>query len=379
MAVGHTQGFLLVENGKGLLDQTTVRDFVLRLLNGLFCNGETAVMVFFVISGVVIGRSLDVRQGSTTVASDYIAFIIRRVFRLYPANIVTIFGIILLAFLFLAAPSPIDFAAFPGTTPAIHHHVANLLNGELYKPLKWTSIISNLAMVNWSMNWVAWSLYIEVCAIPLLPLFHYLSRKYNLKLDLAILVALTFLSWLLWEKVFWLRFMYIFYLGMIVESHGLVVARAFERLVGSRMAVLMLFLIMTFPNTFHSERFAWVVFAEAVSAFGIISLIVFSEQKKVPLAFRSLEHPILRWNGRLSYSFYLWHFIILTISIRAIYAMLPFETINRFDLPLVAATSIVTIAIALGIAQLSYNYVELPSIKLGRMVAAIWRRRTVTT
>ena len=141
----------------------------------------------------------------------------------------------------------------------------------------------------------------------------------------------------------------------------------------------MLFLIMTFPNTFHSERFAWVVFAEAVSAFGIISLIVFSEQKKVPLAFRSLEHPILRWNGRLSYSFYLWHFIILTISIRAIYAMLPFETINRFDLPLVAATSIVTIAIALGIAQLSYNYVELPSIKLGRMVAAIWRRRTVTT
>ena len=35
VAVGHTQGFLLVENGKGLLDQTTVRDFVLRLLNGL--------------------------------------------------------------------------------------------------------------------------------------------------------------------------------------------------------------------------------------------------------------------------------------------------------------------------------------------------------
>ena len=371
VALGHTMSYLLVTNGGGggLFDQPSARTIILKLIYGLL-SGETAVIVFFVISGVVIGRSLDARRG-TAAGNDLVSFMIRRVLRLYPAHIVTVVGIIGLAFIFLVGRAPIDFAAFPGTSPARNPDVAEWLNGKVFNPLKRKSVVGNLAMASWSMNWVAWSLYVEICAAPLLPLFHHLSRKANQWLDVAVLLALISLALLNWDHL-WSRYLFVFYLGMMVESHGVNWARALERrLGGSRVAMVAIFLVMTLPNTLAADRSMACVLAEAFGAFGIISLVVTSEGR---IPFRSLEHRLLRWNGRLSYSFYLWHFFIMTIVVRALYATLPIDVMSRFDIPIVVATAIITIAFALGIAQLSFSYIEVPSIGLGRTIAAAWRR-----
>lgn len=367
VALAHTLGYLVVNEGLGrtLFDHPSTRDVVLKIVSALL-NGETAVVVFFVISGVVIGRSLDNQAGGSSVR-EFVPFMIRRVLRLYPAHIVATVGIILLAALFLMGRPSIDFATFPGTYPAQSGDAADWLDGKVFNPLKWQSVAGNLVMASWSMNLVVWSLYCEICAAPLLPLFHRLSRRGSLWIDAAVLALLIGLSVLTWEHL-WSRYLFVFYLGMMVETHGLAWTRVLERwLGGPRSALALVYIVMVLPNMLAAHRSPAVILAEAFAAFGVICLVVRSEGRP-PLAV--LHHPVLRWNGRLSYSFYLWHFFLMTIAVREIYAALPADTLHRYELLIFAAVALVTVGFALAVAQLSYSYVEVPSVRLGRALAS---------
>jgi peptidoglycan/LPS O-acetylase OafA/YrhL len=357
VALTHTLGFLLLADHRGLdlLDQASARDTILKVICGLF-NGETAVTLFFVISGVVIGRSLDGRR------TDVISFLIRRIFRLYPAHIVATMGIIGLAWLLLMGREPIDFTAYPGmpTTEAVW------LNGESFNPLKLRSVVGSLTMAGWSLNLVVWSLYSEMCAAPLLPLFHRLARKGSGWIDFAALAGLIGLSLLNWDHL-WSRYLFVFYLGMIVETRGVFLGEALARLLhGKGPALLISYLLMVLPNTFAATRSPEVILLESLGAFGVVSLIVRSEGRP---AFALLDHPLLRWNGRLSYSFYLWHYFILTVTVRTLYAAASPQTMRQFELPIFVTVLLVTMAIAIAIAQFSYTYVELPFTALGRTFA----------
>jgi peptidoglycan/LPS O-acetylase OafA/YrhL len=374
VALMHTMGYVIFTDNDfaygPLLELQTVRDVAIRIGCGLL-NAEMAVTVFFVISGVVIGRSLDSSRAGRQISREFGPFMIRRIFRLYPAHFVAIIGIVGLAQLFLVGRPPLDFAAFAGTYPAESTEGAAWVNGRIFNPLTWRTLVGNLLMASWTMNLVVWSLYVEMCAAPFLPFFHQLSRKVRAWVDVATLAALIGLSLLNWEHV-WSRYLFVFYLGMIVETRGLHWARALERtLGGSGRALALCYLLMAGPTIVLGQRPAPVILAEAFGAFSVISLIVLSETRP---PFRWLEWPLLRWNGRLSYSFYLWHFFILTIVVHQLYATLSPDFAHRFDIPIFMVTAIVTIAIALGVAQLSFTYIELPSVALGRTFVALWRR-----
>jgi peptidoglycan/LPS O-acetylase OafA/YrhL len=51
-------------------------------------NGGSAVILFFVLSGFVMGLNVDLENGLT--AGLYLKFLVRRVFRLYPVVLVSI-------------------------------------------------------------------------------------------------------------------------------------------------------------------------------------------------------------------------------------------------------------------------------------------------
>lgn len=374
VAVMHTMGYVLfTEDGFAfgpLLELQTVRDVAIRIGSGLV-NAEMAVTIFFVISGVVIGRSLDSSRGGRQTSREFVPFMIRRILRLYPAHFVAIIGIVGLAELFLVGRAPLDFAAFTGTYPAQSAEAADWVNGRIFNSLTWRSIVGNLVMASWTMNLVVWSLYAEMCAAPFLPFFHQLSRKVKAWVDVATLAALVGLSLLNWEHI-WSRYLFVFYLGMIVETRGLHWARALERtLGGSGRALALCYLLMALPTIVLGQRPAPVILVEAFGAFSVISLIVLSETRP---PFRWLEWPLLRWNGRLSYSFYLWHFFILTVVVHQLYATLSPDVAHRFDIPIFLVTAIVTIAVALGVAQLSFTQIEVPSVALGRTLVLRWRR-----
>jgi len=95
----------------------------------------------------------------------------------------------------------------------------------------------------------------------------------------------------------------------------------------------------------------------------VMCMIVRSEGR-APLSI--LENQALRWNGRLSYSLYLLHFAILTITARFLYETLSPQVMWSYDGVIFALTLVATLAVALGIAQLSYKLVEVPMIAIGQ-------------
>lgn len=361
VAICHTVGYLIVTNMElPLFGQPSLRDATVSLFSS-FVDGETAVIVFFVISGVVIGRSLDARR------SDFVSFMAGRVFRLYPAHIVATLGIVTLGALFLIGAQPLDFSAYPEFSD---QHAATL-NGDIFNPLKLKSIVGTMLMATWSLNVVVWSLYAEICAAPFLPVFHKLSRKRNAWVDLATLGVLLGVYVFYWDHL-WSRYLFIFYLGMLVETRGQAIVGAVARVLGGIPGALLFFyLMLVLPNTLVGTRPPWVVAIEAVAAFGVIAVIVRSEGRPT---LSWLEHPVLRWNGRISYSFYLWHYIILVIAVRGLYATFPQETMQQFELLFFLLTVLVTVSVALGVAHLSYTYIELPFMRFGRAMIESGRR-----
>ncbi len=126
------------------------------------------------------------------------------------------------------------------------------------------------------------------------------------------------------------------------------------------------------PDLLIANRPSVVIIIEAFSAFTLISLIVrYADWRH----FRLLDRPFVRWNGRLSYSFYLWHLMILTVLTHELYSHAAPELMQRFELPIFGGLLLISVAIALAIAHVSYRFVEKPGIALGYRLESWWTGR----
>ena len=375
VAFWHVLGLTIPFNyHASILSADNMRDLTLRFIATLI-NGQTAVVVFFVISGFVIGRSLDRKDSVLPAAQSYALFMLRRALRLYPAHIVALLGIVALAWLFLMHRPRIDFTAFP----MIDALSIVWLNAEPFNHMTWRTVATNLTMGSWSLNMVVWSLYVELAVVPALPIFHKLTRAGNLYLDLAIvggLIALTIFNW----DHLWSRYWFAFYLGMMVQTHGRRWSFLLERaMVGRWPAIAVSYAVLVLPLGFTDGGWVAVVI-QVLGAFSLLSLIVWCDAPRLQ---RALEHPVLRWNGRISYSFYLWHFFLFSVFAHHLYARFTPETLGRYEIAIFFGVLIVTVALACGLAQLSFVYVERPFLRLGRAIETRWqavvaRRRSET-
>lgn len=352
VAVAHAKGaVLLIDWHLPVLAQPNLRDGVLRFLD-VFINSPAAVTSFFVISGFVIGLSLD-RLGRLSPAA-YFIFLSKRALRLYPAHLVAILGMIGLGLLLLANRAPLNIAGLPPD-------LSDWYSGVQFSPLKLRSVLANLSGMSWSLNLVAWSLYVQLCVAPLLPIFHWVARADRLRVDLlmlAILIALAALTW----PTLWSTNWFVFYLGMLIPTQGRRWADCLIQHLGTRLAIVLAAAVTVVPGAIAFERPLSVFVIEAFGAFMLVSVLVWSRD---PAAFRWLESPLLRWSGRISYSFYLWHFIVLTLVIHELYARIGAESVQRWDWLWFLAVTASTVGLALALARLSYVYVEQPVARLG--------------
>lgn len=366
VAVAHTMIYMLFAHYNApIVDLPTIREVVIRVAEGLV-HGPMAVMVFFVISGLVIGRSFDARPSGTPARHRYAVFLGRRFLRLYPAHIAALSAIILIGWMFLRGTPPIDFSAFQ---PADDVYFTDWLDA-VFNPLRLKTVLANYAMVRWSMNLVVWSLFVEVSVAPLLPLFHRLSRRRSRAVDLASTGALLAVAVLMWGHL-WIEYWFAFYLGMLVQTRGRGWSRLAARMAGVGPAVAISYAVIALPAMLFTDRPPYVAIAETLGAFSLISLIVWDDRS----TFRWLERRLLRWNGRLSYSFYLWHYFILTMAVRGLYLALSPALLHRDEVVACGVTAAATIALTLAVAQLSYRFVEQPFIAFGRRLAALWEQR----
>jgi peptidoglycan/LPS O-acetylase OafA/YrhL len=104
---------------------------------------------------------------------------------------------------------------------------------------------------------------------------------------------------------------------------------------------------------------AWWAESVATVVALVVFLIAFSLRNRITWP------AILQWLGRISYSVYLMHWLVLH-SVPAIPTSVPGAGILSF---------VVWLGLTLGLSQLTYMFVEQPSIDLGRKVAKWARRR----
>lgn len=154
----HVNGHLSDSPAYGWFD-----GFIYRTL-AAFMNGVGAVVIFFVLSGFVLARSLDSNP-------DPIKFFRGRLFRLFPAA----------------------FAAVLLLT-VLHWHFGFFVGYEASFDL--TDVILNLLMIRSDINGVMWSMTVECAATPLIMLSFWLFRKYGPQpLWILVVVLLALSSW----------------------------------------------------------------------------------------------------------------------------------------------------------------------------------------
>jgi len=304
--------------------------------------GKVGVVAFFIVSGMVIPHSL-----TGEAAEPLKRFAARRFFRLYPAYWLS--ALLALCGLFL-----MEGKAWPG--PFF------LWRGDGH-PL-WPTVIVNLTMLQQfagvpNLIGVYWTLQIELIFYILCALLfvrrqsgreHWLALAFlgcallaaaargtlavRVPVGLALALALMF-----WGSV-WRRY--------VVDGEAQALRWSLRFLVA--FALLMPFVSVLGYDMDLGYDETW--YRYLLSYFAAVALVVL-------ITLGRLQGRVLSWLGRISYSIYLFHLLVLA----AYFMLVPVAALA----PHVHVALV--IALTLCVAQLVYAFVEAPAIRLGRALS----------
>lgn len=359
VALGHTIALtIFIDYGIKIQNQPHIKDFIVKFLASAF-NAQTAVIVFFAISGLVIGRSLDMKNVISR--ANYLYFLSRRMLRIYPAHIIALICLMVMMQQFVIG-HPLISSPWPNIPP--YAPVINkVFAGTVFATANWHDILNNFLLKKYTFNLVTWSLYVEMAAAFFLPFLHKISREENRYVDIA-MVSTLFMMTVYGHGHMSTDYLFVFYLGLLVQTQGEKVATFLtDKFRGTDRAILFFYVIMMIPAAVTFGRKPFVIFIEAIGAFSLLSLVVWGRQERVA---RVLSHRWFAWNGRLSYSFYLWHYIIVLFMIRVACYYIPTATWHRFEWLLFIGVGISSCALTWIIANFSYHFIEKPFMRWGK-------------
>jgi peptidoglycan/LPS O-acetylase OafA/YrhL len=282
-------------------------------------SGETAVFIFFVLSGTVLFQSL-MRDRSPLLGTTG-KFITRRAFRIYPALIVCLLFNI---GVYSLVGQPVSFYSF-------------LINASLY---------------DFPINGVTWTLNVEIVGVAFVLLVYLGWRQAGLW---GMLAAAT-LIWLFFRysgapiattfKYFWIYFV----LGILIPTKiGETVARYAPVWTIIPILLLAIFFKSTVPQI----------------AIGLLVLMIF--YNKAGLLGAWLSAPVAQFLGRISYSFYLYNFMIFVYFCD--YAK-RFTWVAEHPVSGGLFVSIFTVAATIPLAYLSMKFIEIPGVAVGRILTS---------
>jgi len=248
-------------------------------------NGLGAVVTFFVLSGFVLARSLDAN-------SDSVRFFRNRLLRLFPAAIAVV-----------------------ALLTALHWQFGLSMGYEAsFDPL---SVILNLLLIRSDINGVMWSMTVECVATPLIRLHFWLFRKHGhwpLWGLIAILIPLS--SWGPYVYLLGgftdLAPLYAFVVGVLIHFRDAPTSsRISSRL--ANVAAIIAIVLFCFCGT--KTQSALVLMLECLSAAILIMLVAWRQDLAL---FNPLDFKLVRFYGRISYSFYLLHPLGMLLAYREI-------------------------------------------------------------
>ena len=315
-------GFLpRLESLRGIAAVAVVGYHAYALCNDTVVVGMGPVVMFFVLSGFVLARSLEKNASPPT-------FLLHRIFRLVPAATMTV-----LLFTALHWQSGLVVGSDSSTT---------------FDPI---NVLLNALMIRNDINPVMWSMTVECAATPLILGCFFAYKKFG-RTSLIVLCVLLFgLSFYgpyvhLLGGFTNLSPLYAFVIGVLLHFMVVQGAKPTPRQVVI-WAVLSLALIVV---CWLRKQTGIVLLLESIGAGLLIFLIAASGGDRL---FAALDFTVVSFFGRISYSFYLLHPIGLWLAIRTV----PPSSILFF---------VFGVAYTVPLAWLSWRFVEKPFIGRGR-------------
>lgn len=307
-----------------------IPDFYGRLTKIVFAllNGETPVVIFFILSGAVLVKSL--MRSSEPMPPTARRFLVRRFFRIYPP---------LLLCLLLC------WGAF------------NLI----VRPISLAELVRNVFLYEFQVNGATWTLNVEMLAAPVI-LVAFTGFRYFKEAGLAFALI-----------VIWAVFSYAgqpdlaksfrwvwscFALGMLIPTRiGGFAAYLLPRYAWIPATAVMLFARHMIPDVGAS------IIVHRLAAATLVTCIYYGKAGSLgPF----LERPVSLFLGDISYSFYLYAVFVMEIIDHPFQAW-PWATAHPLEVGL--PLSVAVVALTIPIAIVSFRWTEKPSIRLGNWIA----------
>lgn len=312
----------------------------------IVADGHGPVLVFFALSGFVLFRSV-----TSAARFDYRAYLVQRFTRLYVPFAAAIVAAALLFILVDPKPIPSLTGWFNGTS---------WQRAPSLSTIGWHLGLTDDPNLQGLDN-VMWSLVQEIRVSLLFPLLVFCIAR-NWSFTLATTLGLSVLGQQiylrqpyppLFDPAITMQYLFLFAGGAALSLN----ARALrERIEGRpRSQKLLLWAAALLLLTFSLNR---PLFFAAQAAALVIVALVFGD----PSADSVFSQRPALWLGRVSYSLYLIHMPILLAIVHASY--------GRLALPYIVAIAFVASLLA---AELSYRFIELPSMMLARRWSAAIR------
>jgi peptidoglycan/LPS O-acetylase OafA/YrhL len=324
----------------------------------IFWAGNEAVILFFVLSGFVL--SLPYYNDR---ALKYKYYVVRRICRIYIPYLVSV----VLAILFMGILYREGVPAIGGWFDiSINHLPTKLLIGHITLLGEFDSD---------KLNIVFWSLAHEMRISILFPLVMFFVLKYSWKKNIIVALSMSisfFLIYYLNIKLFSyditknstsyfssIRYIAFFITGALLARH-MESFRLFYEKIPSTVKILLGvigILSYTYPRWFfYKKHFLHMSFINDVTVvIGCSIFIIFSiNSKKISSI---LMFKPIHFVGKISYSLYLFHMIVLLAMFNGLYGRVP-----------TIAIWLASLAISFIMAAIMYYVIERPSIKLGKFL-----------
>ncbi len=309
----------------------------------ILANGPGAVIFFFALSGFVLTKLLiENSEGSPSVTTSQ--FIIGRIARIYPGAfcaIAVFYALYIFTGRSIAHPS--EYQAWP--------------------------LLQNAMLLRTSIDGVMWSLQLEIVAAPLLLAVYFAWRRIGFAAifwPYMLLLGLSFVGW--WNHLLGspgqFGQIYAFLAGMTVYIYGQKYVDRLKYPLACALLVGCSFLAVRHIVGWSSYFTYWF---EATFSSALIALLAFGvEAPRKSLLFRALQ-----FLGRISFSFYVLHPLVLAFSAdfspllsNAVLAGIP-------PLAMAGVMFVGSVALIAPIAWAQFRLVEVPGVLLGKRLFAM--------
>jgi peptidoglycan/LPS O-acetylase OafA/YrhL len=323
----------------------------------LLVSGSEAVILFFVLSGFVLSRPF-----YTNSNSNYFTFLIKRILRIYSPYIFAVILSILCARIF-----------YQGKIEGLSDWFNVIWTGKISGIVVTDHLLLVKTFLS-NLNPVIWSLVHEMRISIIFPLIMIFIVKMNWKKGVLFGISLSLLSTILFltfkvgndgvEMINTLHYTSMFVLGAIISKYFSSITNRVIKMSRIQKFLLFGFGIMMYIYAKPSFVIATFIYPDIAPfyrtvldswfvAVGSMILIVFSVSSR--LFSKILTFSPIRYLGKISYSLYLSHILVLVSMFQLLHGAVP--------VLLICLLSLVT---SIAISSLMYHFIELPSITLSK-------------